>query len=457
MGKITSYAELDSPADDDVLVIVDVSDQTMAPTGTTKKITVADLGGGAAVDSVNGETGVVVLDAAAVGAMPAGGGTVGGSLSVEGALITPPVTLADATSVAVNAALSNVFRLPLGGNRTLANPTNPVDGQVIVVETIQDGTGSRTLAYGTAYSFPSSIGTPVLSTTPAFHDFLVFRYNLAATTWFCVGFVPQQSAATPLTVAQGGTGLATLAAWELLAAGTTSTGALQQVGIGTSGQILTSGGAGALPSFQPLDATAADIQPPGNRAAGAAGKAADAGHVHAENAPWIPADNNLLAATDALSAVDATVQPVAGTLYLIKVPVRAAATFSNIWTVVGTAGVGTSTGSFIGFYSPAGTLLTGSSDIGTLLTTGFAARELPVTTPQAVTTGTFVWIGFVINMPTMPFLRQLNNGTVVANVGLTAASYRFCTAGTGLTALPGSITPASNTAPTISPFWFGVA
>jgi hypothetical protein len=51
-------------------------------------------------------------------------------------------------------------------------------------------------------------------------------------------------------VAGGGTGLATLTAYALLAGGTTSTGVLQQVGIGAAGEVLTSNGAGALPSFQ---------------------------------------------------------------------------------------------------------------------------------------------------------------------------------------------------------------
>lgn len=56
---------------------------------------------------------------------------------------------------------------------------------------------------------------------------------------------------TAVTVAQGGTGLTTLTAYGLLAAGTTSTGNLQQVsGTGTSGQVLTSNGAGALPTWQ---------------------------------------------------------------------------------------------------------------------------------------------------------------------------------------------------------------
>lgn len=54
-----------------------------------------------------------------------------------------------------------------------------------------------------------------------------------------------------LVVANGGTGLSTTTAYGLIAAGTTSTGNFQQVsGTGTSGQVLTSNGAGALPTWQ---------------------------------------------------------------------------------------------------------------------------------------------------------------------------------------------------------------
>jgi hypothetical protein len=54
-----------------------------------------------------------------------------------------------------------------------------------------------------------------------------------------------------VTVPQGGTGITTATAYALLTGGTTSTGALQQVsGTGTSGQLLTSNGSGALPSWQ---------------------------------------------------------------------------------------------------------------------------------------------------------------------------------------------------------------
>jgi len=54
-----------------------------------------------------------------------------------------------------------------------------------------------------------------------------------------------------LNVASGGTGVTTNTAYAVLCGGTTSTGAVQSVAsVGTAGQVLTSNGAGALPTFQ---------------------------------------------------------------------------------------------------------------------------------------------------------------------------------------------------------------
>lgn len=56
-----------------------------------------------------------------------------------------------------------------------------------------------------------------------------------------------------LPVGSGGTGVTSATAYGVLCGGTTSTGALQSVAsVGTSGQVLTSNGAGALPTFQTL-------------------------------------------------------------------------------------------------------------------------------------------------------------------------------------------------------------
>lgn len=54
-----------------------------------------------------------------------------------------------------------------------------------------------------------------------------------------------------LTVPHGGTGVVSLTPYAVLCGGTTSTGALQSMSsVGTSGQVLTSNGASALPTFQ---------------------------------------------------------------------------------------------------------------------------------------------------------------------------------------------------------------
>jgi hypothetical protein len=57
----------------------------------------------------------------------------------------------------------------------------------------------------------------------------------------------------PLTVDQGGTGRTSATAYGVICGGTTSTGAQQSIAsVGTSGQVLTSNGAGALPTFQSI-------------------------------------------------------------------------------------------------------------------------------------------------------------------------------------------------------------
>jgi hypothetical protein len=57
---------------------------------------------------------------------------------------------------------------------------------------------------------------------------------------------------TAITVPNGGTGDASFTAYSVICGGTTSTGALQNVsGVGTAGQVLTSNGASALPTWQP--------------------------------------------------------------------------------------------------------------------------------------------------------------------------------------------------------------
>ncbi len=60
----------------------------------------------------------------------------------------------------------------------------------------------------------------------------------------------------PIEVTFGGTQNASLSPYSVICGGTTSTGPLQQVaGLGTLGQVLTSNGAGSLPSWQDAGST----------------------------------------------------------------------------------------------------------------------------------------------------------------------------------------------------------
>ena len=77
--------------------------------------------------------------------------------------------LTDAASIATDLALSNNFAITLGGNRTLANPSNITAGQSGSIFITQDGTGSRTLAFGTNFKFVAGTA-PTLSTAASSID-----------------------------------------------------------------------------------------------------------------------------------------------------------------------------------------------------------------------------------------------------------------------------------------------
>jgi hypothetical protein len=63
------------------------------------------------------------------------------------------VALTDAANIATSVDLGNIFEVTLGGNRTLDNPTGLVKGMSWVVMVHQDGTGGRTLAFGSQYDW----------------------------------------------------------------------------------------------------------------------------------------------------------------------------------------------------------------------------------------------------------------------------------------------------------------
>jgi len=81
--------------------------------------------------------------------------------------------LTDGSTITPDFAAANNFSLTIGGNRTLANPTNLTAGQSGVIVITQDGTGSRTLAYGSYFKFSNGTA-PTLTTTASAVDVLAY-------------------------------------------------------------------------------------------------------------------------------------------------------------------------------------------------------------------------------------------------------------------------------------------
>jgi hypothetical protein len=107
----------------------------------------------------------------------------------QGALTPAVVNLTDAPTIAVNASLGNDFRLTVNGNRTMANPSNPANGQQIVIQITQGAGGPFAITWGSAYDFSVSLPQPVLSTTAGQTDLLGFIYNAAMNRWLLAAYL----------------------------------------------------------------------------------------------------------------------------------------------------------------------------------------------------------------------------------------------------------------------------
>lgn len=82
-------------------------------------------------------------------------------------------TLSDGANISWNLEDNQVASVTLGGNRTLDNPTNMQDGGTYILIVNQDGTGSRTLSFGSAYKWQGGTA-PTLSTGSNAVDILSF-------------------------------------------------------------------------------------------------------------------------------------------------------------------------------------------------------------------------------------------------------------------------------------------
>lgn len=82
---------------------------------------------------------------------------------LEGRYAVEIATLTDGATITPDFGANQNFTVTLGGNRTLANPTNIVAGQTGSIFVVQDATGGRTLSFNSYFKFPAATA-PTLST-----------------------------------------------------------------------------------------------------------------------------------------------------------------------------------------------------------------------------------------------------------------------------------------------------
>ena len=94
---------------------------------------------------------------------------VSGGVSLAGGAASNITALSDGATITIDMATACHHSVTLGGNRTFAAPSNQVIGQSGSIFITQDGTGSRTATFNSAFKFNNGTA-PTLTTTASAVD-----------------------------------------------------------------------------------------------------------------------------------------------------------------------------------------------------------------------------------------------------------------------------------------------
>ena len=103
-----------------------------------------------------------------------------GGISLTGGAAANITALSDGATITIDMATACHHSVTLGGNRTFAAPSNQVVGQAGSIFITQDGTGSRTAAFNSAFKFVGGTA-PTLTTGAGLTDridYIIFSSNV---------------------------------------------------------------------------------------------------------------------------------------------------------------------------------------------------------------------------------------------------------------------------------------
>lgn len=170
----------------------------------------------------------------------------------------------------------------------------------------------------------------------------------------------------------------------------------------------------------------------------------------------LAADQNLLAWSydQAAGALNTSV-PASGTVQLVRVILRAAATVTNVIAHVGVLGTGfTANENFAGLYTSGGTLLSATADQASAWGSA-GLKTMALASQQVGLAAGIYYVALVQNgSANVAFARAggLSGEANLLNAGLTASTARFATGPVSQASLPSPITMTSNTLASVG-FW----
>ena len=174
--------------------------------GTIEPSAIVMAGAVTSINSITPSNGNVNLTATQIGALATANnlsdvastttalGNIGGLAKAGGTMtgwLAPKVvTLTDAATISVNAALGNDFRVQLGGNHAIGVPSGPTDGQRITIHIQQPASGgpfTPTFTGGAGGFNFGTAATPNWSTIASEVDITGWLYRADINLWCYMG------------------------------------------------------------------------------------------------------------------------------------------------------------------------------------------------------------------------------------------------------------------------------